>query len=204
VGLFITFEGPEGSGKSTQAQRLYQRLIVAGQSAVLTKEPGGTLLGEGIRDILLHDPDLSVAPEADVLLFAADRAQHVSELVRPHLEQGFVVICDRFTDSTLAYQGWGYGLDIEQLKAVNAFATGGLTPDLTVLLDLPVEAGLARKGTARWDRFENQENVAFHERVRTGYLELAQQEPQRFLVVDGRGTEGDIEDIIWNKVEEYL
>ncbi len=189
MGFFITFEGPEGSGKSTQARLLAEWLRDRGVDVLLTREPGGTPVGDRIRSILL-DPRLDhLSPEAEVLLFSASRAQHVRTLIRPALEAGRVVICDRYADSTYAYQGYGRGLPLEDLQAITRFATGGLKPDLTLLIDVPVEIGLRRKrggsGKDDWNRME-QERLAYHRRVREGYLKLAEQEPQRWVVLDGR------------------
>lgn len=188
-GLFITLEGPEGSGKSTHAALLADALTQAGDEVVRVREPGGTATGEAIREILQHDrAGEALFPETETLLFAACRAQLVHQVIRPALERGCVVISDRFADSTTAYQGYGRGFGADRIEAVNAFALHGVRPDLTLLLDLPVEEGFARvqarnrvAGTAR-DRMEN-ESLSFHEAVRAGYLELAGREPERFRVV---------------------
>ena len=149
MGVFITFEGPEGSGKSTQARLLYERLQGLGYPAILTREPGGTRIGEMIRRILVDLRHTEMAPTTETLLFSAARAQLVSELVRPYLNTGGIVLCDRYADSTFAYQGYGLGRDLDELQAITALATGGLMPDLTFYLDLDVEAGLRRKRAAR-------------------------------------------------------
>jgi dTMP kinase len=186
---FVTFEGIEGSGKSTQSRRLAERL---GPDTVLTQEPGGTELGRAIRGLLLDPGRHAVAPAAEVLLFFADRAQHVAELVRPALLAGRSVVSDRYTDSSLAYQGYGRGIDRGLILAVHRLATDGLQPDLTILLDLPVEAGLARAGRrGPHDRLEA-EVREFHERVRAGYLEMARAEPGRWVSVDAEGEPDDV------------
>jgi dTMP kinase len=181
---FITLEGPEGAGKSTQLPQLAKWLEVAGFSVVATKNPGGTPIGGQLREVLLKPANSDLNPLAELLLYAADRAQHVEQLVRPALAQGSIVLCDRYTDSTLAYQGYGRGLDLALIAQLNTIATGGLRPDLTLLLDLPPAEGLARVRASRHaDRLEV-EALAFHERLRAGYTELAAAEPHRFVVVD--------------------
>lgn len=185
-GLFITLEGPDGSGKTSQAERLAADLERDGQAVVLAREPGGTELGERLRELLLRRREIAIDPLADALLFNAARAQLVTEVIRPALAAGRTVVCARFADSTLAYQGYGAGVDLEALRLLEAIATGGLKPDLTILLDLPVEQGLARKrgGRAALTRFEMDVDVGFHRRVRDGFRELAGAEPQRWRVVD--------------------
>jgi dTMP kinase len=172
-GFFLTLEGPEGSGKSTQAQLLAARLTAAGRRCVVTREPGGTALGERIRDVLLHSDELAPTPATDVLLFNAARAQLAAEVILPALKRGEFVICDRFVDSTLAYQGYGAGQPLTQLAQIIRFAIGNLRPDLTILIDLPVEEGLRRKEGQETTRFEERESVEFHRRVRAGFLSLA-------------------------------
>lgn len=183
---FITFEGIEGSGKTTQIKLLLPWLSEFRKSILHTREPGGTVIGDKIRQILLDPDHTEMTPQAEILLFSAARAQIVHEVIRPHLEQGWIVVCDRFFDSTLAYQGYGLGLALADLRQITMFATGGLKPDLTIYLDIDVERGLRRKAQTpqEWNRMEAKE-VAFHERVRQGYLALAQNEPQRWLVIDG-------------------
>lgn len=189
---FITFEGIEGSGKSTQIRRVAARL----PEAVVTKEPGGTPVADRIRAILLDSAN-ALDPIAELLLFAASRRQHVVEVIRPALERGGIVLCDRFTDATLAYQGFGRLLDLDQLRALNDWATGRLLPDLTLLFDLPEETGLtrarARNAGAEADegRFEA-EDLRFHRRVREGYLALATAESGRFAVIDAAGDEDEV------------
>jgi dTMP kinase len=187
---FITFEGMEGCGKSTQAKLLARAL---GPDAVLTQEPGGTAIGRAIRQLLLDPANRAMSAEAEVLLFFADRAQHVAEVIRPALAAGKTVISTRYVDTSLAYQGYGRGLDLDRIRAVAVLATGGLRPDLTLFFDLPLEIGLARvvRRGGR-DRLES-EVREFHERVRNGYLELAAQEPDRWIRIDASGSEADVE-----------
>jgi dTMP kinase len=204
--LFITFEGIEGSGKSVQARLLVQRLSREAVPVLHTREPGGTPLGDRVRDIVLMHADLHTVARAEALLMCTSRAQLVQEVIRPALVRNEVVVCDRFADSTLAYQGYGRGLPIEQLEAVIDFATAGLSPDMTILLDLPVEIGLARKQAqpaAARNRFE-EEARAFHERVRTGYRELAQREPKRWRCFDAQKTPEELSDEIWRSVAAEL
>jgi dTMP kinase len=192
--VFITFEGIEGSGKTTQLRRLAARL----PEAVITKEPGGTPLADEIRGILL-DARSRLDPLAELFLFAASRRQNVVEVIRPALDDGRVVLCDRFTDATLAYQGFGRLLDLDRLRMLNDWATTSLQPDFTVLLDLPEEVGLDRarsrnvQTTKNEGRFEA-EDLRFHRRVREGYLALAAAEPGRYVVVDANGPENDVFD----------
>jgi len=202
LGLFITFEGGEGSGKSTQARLLQKRLERNHVPAVLTREPGGTSLGDEIRRLLKKKRESAVAPEAELFLFAASRAQLVADLIRPALDGNAVVICDRFTYSTVVYQGFGRGLDLPTVHTVNRMATGGIEPDLAILLDVPPEQGLGRKPTSN-DRFES-ESLSFHRTVRDGYLEMAAAEPGRWLLVDASLTRSQIATIIWDKVSELL
>lgn len=187
-GRFITIEGPEGAGKTSQAERLRAALARRGQEVLLTREPGGTPLGERIRELLLGR-GLAVDPRADALLFNAARAQLVAEVIRPALTRGALVISTRYADSTIAYQGFGAGLPIGELRRVELLATGGLQADRTILLDLPVEVGLARKTGAELTRFEREFDVDFHRRVRAGFLEIARAEPDRFVVVDATAEE---------------
>ncbi len=184
--MFITLEGPEGSGKTTQAHLLVDHLRRKGYEVVLTREPGGTAIGDQIRAIL-HDPDnAEMVPWAEVFLYAASRAQLVAQVIRPALAAGRIVVSDRFYDSTLAYQGYGRGLSLETLWQITRIATGGLKPDLTLYLDILPDQGLQRRlaGGEEWNRLDR-EALAFHRRVRAGYLELAALEPERWVVVDG-------------------
>ncbi len=203
LSLFITFEGGEGCGKSVQAKALYERLCREGIPATLTYEPGGTPLGDEICRILKWNEDLDITPLTELLLFSASRSQLVHTVIKPNLEERRVVICDRFTDSTTVYQGYGRGLDTEVIRTINDTATQGLHPNLTILLDLPVEAGLTRKSNSQQDRFEN-EDTTFHEKVRQGYLKLAAEEPERWLVIDASQSKEIIADIIWQKVSQLL
>ena len=201
--LFITFEGGEGSGKSVQSRSLYRRLSRLAIPAELTHEPGGTSPGRRISRWLKWGKSKDISPLTELLLFNASRAQLVDEVIKPNLKRGTIVICDRYTDSTVAYQGYGRGLSLETVNAANNIATQGLKPDLTVLLDIPVETGLARKNAQRQDRFEH-EDIAFHQRVREGYLKLAANEPERWLVVDASQSRTKISQIIWQRVSQLL
>lgn len=190
--MFITVEGPDGSGKSSLLPRLAAALRDGGCDVVTTREPGSTPLGEQMRRLVLDtDPPIDRTGRADALLFAASRAQHVAEVIRPALERGAVVVCDRYADSSLAYQGSGSGVPLDELRVVQHFATGGLVPDLTILLDLPVEVGLRRKSD-EITRFEAFQDVAYHERVRAAFLGFAHDEPHRYVVVDATGDEGEV------------
>jgi dTMP kinase len=182
-GLFVTLEGPEGSGKTVVARRLAEELGRRGQRVRLTREPGGTRLGERVRDILLGRDDLAIDQRADALLFNAARAQLVGEVIRPALAAGEVVLCARFADSTLAYQGFGAGLPIDELRAIAGVATGGLQPDVTILLDVDPETGIRRKVPGARNRFESID-LDFHRRVRDGFLALAAEDARRWRVVD--------------------
>ena len=189
--MFITLEGPEGSGKSTQAVLLAQFLAENGFSVVSTREPGGTNIGDQIRDVLHDVANEEMESETEFLLYSASRAQLVREVIRPALLESKVVLCDRYADSSIAYQGYGRGLDLDTLLAVTEFATGGLVPDLTLLLDIDVEQGLSRRidGDEEMNRLDLQE-IAFHQRVREGYHQLAAAGPERWVLVDaGRRPE---------------
>lgn len=188
-GTFVTFEGVEGSGKSTQLRLLAQRLEVAGMPVRVVREPGGTKAGEAIRAVLLDPEHYGLDARAELLLYEASRAQLVAEVVAPALEAGEVVLCDRFFDSTTAYQGYARGLPLDEIQELNTAATGGLVPDLTVVIDIDPAHALTRARTAsgRPDRLE-QEDESFHERVRAGFLAIARHEPQRVIVVSGDGS----------------
>ncbi|MCX6010990.1 MAG: dTMP kinase [Chloroflexi bacterium] len=203
MSLFITFEGGEGGGKSVQAKALYRKLAKMAIPVLLTHEPGGTPFGRRISRWLKWAKDTNILPLTELMLFNASRAQLVNDVIQPALKSGQVVISDRYADSTTVYQGYGRGLDLAMVKSVNKAATQGLTPDLTVLLDAPVEVCFARKGTEKRDRFE-QEAIAFHRRVREGYLKLASEEPGRWLVIDASQSKAKIADIIWQKVSQLL
>jgi dTMP kinase len=210
TGLFITLEGPEGSGKSTHAVRLADRLKATGREVVSVREPGGTATGEEIRKVLQHDSaNEPLFPETETLLFAACRAQLVRQVILPALTRGCCVVCDRFADSTTAYQGYGRGFGVERMLSINAFAIDGAQPDLTLLLDLPVRDGfdriqkrnkLAGRGLDRMER----EGAEFHEKVRDGYLQLARRWPDRFRVIQSGRPLEDVAEEIWDVVREFL
>ena len=204
TGLFITFEGGEGCGKSTQIATLKARLEAMGKTVVQTREPGGTALGESVRNLLQYDDaGQGMSPEAELLLFAASRAQHVRELIAPAIAEGQIVLCDRFLDSTTVYQGVARAIDSKKVDTINQFAIGDTNPDLTILIDLPPEIGLARvhaRSDGQLDRMEK-EAIEFFQAVRQGYLDLAKSEPKRFLVLDGSQSVEELETQIWQKVE---
>lgn len=193
-GLFITLEGIDGSGKSTQRDLLAQELRRQGLDVVVTREPGGTAIGEGIRQLMVSDATAHIAPATELLLYVAARAQHVAELIRPALEMGRLVISDRYTDSTVAFQGYGRGLDLMMIEELNDFATGGLKPDLTIVFDLDPEMARTRQGSrpigGLLGAFDEQHSE-FHQRMREGYLKMAEQEPSRIRVVDASGAVED-------------
>lgn len=202
--MFITFEGPDGSGKTTQARWLAEYLRAQGYPVVLTREPGGTEIGDRIREILHNPRFTNMDRRTEVLLYCASRAQHVAERVRPALEAGFVVISDRYADSTLAYQGYGRGLDLGLLRTIIAFATDGLSPDLTFCLDLMPEEGLRRRQLGGgWNRLDA-ETLDFHRRVRAGYLELASLEPQRWSIIDASRPAQEVQAAIRVRAEARL
>jgi dTMP kinase len=201
---FVTFEGGDGTGKTTQIRALENYLTSQGKACVVTREPGGTELGAMLRRVLLEAGGAPIAASSELFLYLADRAQHVSEVIRPAVAAGDIVLCDRFTDSTLAYQGYGRGLDLALLRQFNSVADNGMRPDLTLLLDCPVDVGLGRtasrqaqslSGAPKEDRFER-EKLEFHERVRAGFLDLARQEPERFRIIDAAQSADDVSLVI--------
>jgi dTMP kinase len=205
-GWFITVEGPDGAGKTTQAGALARYLRERGLDVLLTREPGGTWLGERIREILLArtGPTATSDPMTDALLFNAARRQLVVEVLRPALATGRSVVCARYADSTLAYQGYGAGVPLDRLRALESAATDGLRPDLTVLLDLPVTAGLARKAPGDVTRFETEFDLAFHARVRDGFLALARAEPARFAVIDASRSPDEVAPAVNTAVDRLI
>lgn len=203
MSLFITFEGGEGFGKSTQAKALAARLKSGGYEVMLTQEPGGTGLGEKITGLLKWSNDDDICPLAEVMLFNASRAELVTRVLKPALAAGTIAVCDRYSDSTLVYQGYGRGLNLSTVRAINAFACQGLTPDLTILLDMPVEKGMERKHGTKADRFEK-EGLDFHRRVRDGYLALAAAEPRRWLVINASLPQPQVAALIWERVKNIL
>ena len=204
MNYFITLEGPEGSGKTIHARTLADYLRAQGYEVLLTREPGGTSIGDQIRRVLFTLDNTSMRPATEFLLFSASRAQHVDEVIRPHLDAGGVVVCDRYYDSSLAYQGYGHGLDLQYLRAITDFATGGLKPDLTLLLDLSVEDGLRRREEGgSWNRLDEY-SLEFHRRVRQGYLDIARAEPHRLKMVNGMRSIEDMHGDIVRLVEETI
>ncbi len=206
-GLFIAFEGPEGCGKSTQARLIAEDLRSNGYEVILTVEPGGTALGEKIRDVLLEKDDVPINGYAELFLFEADRAQHIQEVIKPAVEEGKIVITDRFNLATFAYQGYGLGMDMAIIEKVDAASTGGIAPGMTILLDIDAETGLRRAGSVGSpDRMEKR-SVEFHERVHAGYLTIAKKDPENIKVVkvkDTAGeTHGEIKDLVYDLVERY-
>ncbi len=197
---FITFEGGEGSGKSTQARALYNRLRRVGYDVVYTHEPGGTMLGERMRRWVKWGREVTIPTE--LLLFLASRSQLVTQVIRPALEKGNIVVCDRFAASTVAYQGYGRGIDLGMLETLNDFVTDGLSPDLVLLMDLDSEEGLARK-KRKWDSFEREE-FTFHQRVRDGYMEMAVADPDRWVVINASLPEVQVEELVWEQVRDFL
>lgn len=207
--LFVTFEGPDGSGKTTQIEMLAERLRHLGHNVLITREPGGTSIGNQTRTVVHDVKNAEMTGETEFLLYSASRAQLVRQVIEPHLERGGTVLCDRFADSSMAYQGYGRELDLEMIRCITHFATGGLVPDLTIYLDLPVEVGLRRKQSAHaaqageWNRLD-QQTIEFHRRVRQGYLKMAQAEPNRWLVVDATQSVPDTQATIRRRLEHLL
>ncbi len=202
-------EGPDGAGKSVQARRLAEQLQLRGEAVTFTREPGGTRLGEQVREILLDPGPVPRGPAADALLFNAARSQLVPEVIAPALDRGDIVICDRYATSTMAYQGYGSGVDRGVLATIEAWVTGGLQPDLVVVLDVPVEVGLARRGVGKPDeltRFEDNDrhDLEFHERVRRGYQEMAAADPERWVVLDGSGSLEEVANEVDRVVNAFL
>lgn len=206
-GLFITFEGSEGTGKTTQIQRLASRLEGLGREVVISREPGGTPLGEDIRHLLKHAASgENMVPRTELLLFAASRAQHVDELIRPNVDQGKVVICDRFLDSTTVYQGVARAIDPDIVAGINRVAVASTLPDITVLIDLDPDEGFRRiqsRNTEPPDRME-QEHMDFYQAVRQGYLDLAAENTDRFLVIDGHQSIESVEQAIWDGIKTRI
>jgi dTMP kinase len=207
-GIFITLEGGEGSGKTTQARRICAYLTAQGLSVLRTREPGGTLLAERVRTILLNHSKETVAPETEALLILAARRQHVDHVIRPALAQGKTVVCDRFSDSTMAYQGYGRGLDLRTLRMMNDWATGKLVPHLTLVFDVPVPVGLQRRrGQGTTQNRLDQEAERFHKKVRAGFHALARKEPRRIMVIDAssplESVEREVKHCITNWLEAH-
>jgi dTMP kinase len=204
VSLFITLEGPDGGGKSTQARMLVEHLQGLGADVLMTREPGGTAIGDQIRRVLTDLSNTPMHPRTELLLFSASRAQLCHEVIRPHLQAGGTVVSDRFYDSTFAYQGYGHRLDLDALRHITAFATGGLVPDLTLLLDLPAQEGLMRrKKHGDWNRLDAYD-LPFHERVRQGFLTLAAADPARWVTIDAARTADEVQADIRRAVEARL
>lgn len=203
--MFITLEGPDGSGKTSQLPALKEFLQDAGYEVVLTREPGGTPVGNQIREVLMNLKNVSITPRTEILLFLAARAQHVEELIRPALAAGKIVLCDRFGDSTLAYQGFGHRIDLDTLQMLLDFSTGGLKPDLTLLMDVPVEVGMERKrvNSTEWNRLDAY-TLAFHERVRQGYFALAEAEPARWVIIDATKDKDSVQKALQTAVTSRL
>jgi dTMP kinase len=203
--MFITLEGPDGSGKTSQIPPLVDFLCQQGYKVLSTREPGGTPIGNQVREILMKmEHKATMNPRTEILLFCAARAQHVEEVIRPALAQGVVVLCDRFADSTLAYQGYGHGVSLEWLKSLLDFATGGLQPDLTLLLDIPVEEGLRRRrDSGGWNRLDDYD-LAFHQRVKQGYVELVKSEPQRWRVINAFQERNSVQEALRETVLSFL
>lgn len=202
--MFITFEGPDGSGKTTQIGPLRDYLEDHGYSVLITREPGGTVIGDQVRQVLGDLRNTGMHPRTETLLFQAARAQLVEEVIKPHLQNGYIVLCDRYADSTMAYQGYGHQNDLDQIKTLIHYATGGLKPDLTLLFDMDVEEGLKRKAQgAEWNRLDAY-SLEFHQRVRSGYLRLAAAEPERWVIIEAGQSSEIIQSIIREIVHRHL
>jgi dTMP kinase len=202
--MFITLEGPDGSGKTTQVAPLAEFLIQQGYQVIISREPGGTPIGDQIRQILSDLKNTGMHPRSETLLFLAARAQLVEQVIKPHLDEGFIVLCDRYADSTMAYQGYGHQNDLQQIRSLLNFATAGLKPDLTLLLDIGAEIGLRRKAQGdEWNRLDAY-SLDFHQRVRRGYILLAEAEPERWVIIDADQPEDKVQDSIRRVVEERL
>jgi dTMP kinase len=202
--MFITLEGPEGSGKTSHIPHLVEFLREKGRSVFPTREPGGTSIGEQIREVIHDLKNVEMHPRTETLLYQAARAQIVEQVIRPRLATGEIVLSDRYADSTIAYQGYGHQQDLEQVRTLIRYATGGLVPDLTILLDLDVEVGLKRKTRQdEWNRLDAY-TVEFHRRVRAGYLEMVKQEPTRWVVVDAGQSWQGVQDALRNVLMERL
>ena len=199
MSLFITFEGGEGCGKSTQSKAFYRNVLKLAAPAILIHEPGSTPLGERVRFLLKRSNEVPISPLTELMLFNAARSQLVHEVINPRLKEGKIVICDRFADSTVAYQHYGRGINFELVTEVNRAACQGVKPDTTFLLDIRPEMGLARKRSGVQDRFE-QEDLAFHQRVREGFLKLADGEPRRWVIIDASQSKSHIAALIWDKM----
>jgi len=198
--MFITLEGPEGSGKTRQISLLADALLQQGYPILMTREPGGTPIGDQIRTVLFDLKNTDMRPRTEILLFQASRAQLVEQVIRPRLAGGEIILCDRYADSTLAYQGYGHQVDMDELKTIVFFATGGLRPDLTLLLDVDIEVGLRRKlDASEWNRLDAYD-LEFHRRVRQGYLQMARSEPQRWVVIDAGQPPDTVQAAILNVV----
>jgi dTMP kinase len=203
MSLFITFEGIEGCGKSTQSKILKKRLDKMAIPALLTHEPGVTALGKRINHLLKWTEKVSISPVAELLLFNVSRAQLVSEVIRPAISRGTIIICDRYADSTVAYQGYGRELDLGIVNKANETGTQGIVPDMTILLDMPVETGMQRKEGEKPDRFES-ESLEFHQKVRQGYLKLAAEQPQRWVVIEADQDKRTIGNLVWQAVASLM
>ncbi|MBL0389038.1 dTMP kinase [Tumebacillus sp. ITR2] len=206
MGLFITLEGPDGSGKSTQIRRLSELLGHSGIEVHTTREPGGTPISDQIRSMLLNPENRAMTAKTEMLLYAASRAQHVAEVIRPALEQGRVILCDRYIDASLAYQATGLGIPLEEVRSINQHATDGLWPTRTYLIDVPSELGLQRAFAGRGkclDRIE-QRDLEYHRRVREQFLQIAKEEPDRIVVIDGTQSVEAVTEAIWQDIRRYL